>query len=419
MSDLNTEQQFDQGRQAFFRNEQLDAQTFGKESVEHNLGYQAMEPIAPLPSDRSDVEITTTELEDAAAALQKDRDERLGKPPGETVREYKQDNPNGIKLDEHFTVSAEQAAADLTAARNRDENILELDERAELQRAIDALRNDAPEQVQPLTQPQADQIGVQQEQHQQAAVDDDWQRHMQDPRVLNAIQQHTDQLNAQANQTIAAYNSAAIDAANRALIGLTVAYPELKGITAQQLPTAIQVVAQQNPQRAQDIVSSIGLINDTVARGMEAQKAQTQQWFVQHRKQWNSWAAQQDAAYEHFARQVPAAERAAIEAEARRMVLEGSDPQNVAMSWHTSPELRSATAQRLLFDSARWRLHQRAQQKVQQSIKQKLDRTPPHVQRPGSPAERMPDSIGYLDKLSRRIDDNPKGIEGIILSDGE
>jgi hypothetical protein len=38
-------------------------QAFGQEGVERSLGYSQMEPVAPIPSDRSDVEITTTELE--------------------------------------------------------------------------------------------------------------------------------------------------------------------------------------------------------------------------------------------------------------------------------------------------------------------------------------------------------------------
>src|SRR6516165_12576337 len=99
---------------------ELQDQSFGKEGVEFSLGYQAMEPVNPLPSDHTDVEITTTELEDAAAALTKDSEERLGKGPREVVREYKAETLDGKKLDESLTVSTEQAAADLTAARNRE-----------------------------------------------------------------------------------------------------------------------------------------------------------------------------------------------------------------------------------------------------------------------------------------------------------
>lgn len=132
-----------------------------------------------------------------------------------------------------------------------------------------------------------------------------------------------------------AYHGAAITAANTALAGLVTSYPELRGVTAEQLPVALQVVAQQNPQRAQDIVSHIGLISDTVKRGAEANTAVQQQQYVAWRHQFNAFSKAADAEYAHYVRDVPAAERQAVEAEARQMVMEayGGNQQAVAMAW--------------------------------------------------------------------------------------
>jgi hypothetical protein len=354
-------------------------QTFGRESVERAAGYVPAGVPMPQSEPQGD-EITRTELEDVASEFAKGRDQRTreieSRPFDSTVevRDHKTDR----RLPENETLSVEEASHLVTNARTQQENTAELDERAALAAEIDAIRNGVTsEQLLAEPPPVFDQ---QPQPVQQPAPDDDWQRHLQDPRILNAVQQQVDQANAQANAAAQAYNQAAINAAESAVVGLAVTYPELQGLTAAQFPTALGVIAKSNPQRAQSIIDHIGLINTTLQRGNEARVAQQQQWFVQTRKQFNSWAATQDAEYEAFAQQMPAAERSAIEAEARRMVLEGSDPQSVAMSWQTSPELRSAKAQRLLFDAARWRLAQRG-------AKGKQFKPVPNVQRPGSPLE--------------------------------
>jgi hypothetical protein len=378
-------------------------QAFGEASVEQHAGWKAMEVANPVKTDDGldvfgpGLSETGRAADELAASRDAQEREREGRPV-DTERFYRHVSgpKSGERMPEQESVTAEQAAHDLTIARNQDETTADLNERDELARLIDEARSGVTSEQLGVPEPVAIDQQVQ-PQVQQLLADDDWQRHLQDPRILNAVQQHVDQANAQANAAAQAYNQAAINAAESAIVGLAVTYPELQGLTAAQFPTALGVIAKSNPQRAQSIVDHIGLINSTLQRGNEARVAQQQQWFVQTRKQFNSWAATQDADYEAFAQQVPAAERRAIEAEAQRMVLEGSDPQSVAMSWQTSPELRSAKAQRLLFDAARWRLAQRG-------AKEKQYKPVPNVQRPGSPADRIPDSDLHLGKLEKQLD---------------
>jgi hypothetical protein len=296
MSELNTEQQFEHGRRAFFRNasEGLDAQTFGKESVEHSLGHQQMESVDPLPSDRSDVEITTTELEDAAAALTKDRNERLGRPPGEVVREYKQESPDGPKLDERLTVSAEQAAADLTVARNREENSLELDERAELQTAIDALRN-GTEQFQPQPveqQPQAWEQQQLQQPVQQAPLTE--QERM--ARVLQENPQLLAGMQATIEQEQAKYAAAVHHNAHAAMAHTLASFPELVGINdPSQLAGALHAVRSRDPARAAAITETIARTRQFVEESQRVAAAQEQQQQVRVQQ----WVNQYDANMRH------------------------------------------------------------------------------------------------------------------------
>src|SRR5262249_51772291 len=65
--------------------------------------------------------------------------------------------------------------------------------------------------------------------------------------------------------------------------------------------------------------------------------------------------------------------------------------------WNSNYLLRSSQGQRILMDAARYRMAQRG-------LRQKIDRTAPVVQRPGSPAEIAPPGDYEYAKLSEKLD---------------
>jgi hypothetical protein len=286
---------------------ELQEQSFGLESVERSAGY--IPAVVDMPKEPQGEEISRTELENVAAEVSAGRDEQIR---NKESRPYDSEiavvGKDGVRRPDNETLSIEEASHLVTGARNQSESVEDWEQRNALAAEIDALRNGVTtEQLQAEPPPVAQHPQVQE---QPQPIDNDWQKHLQDPRLLNAVAQHTEQVTAQANAAAQAYNQAAMEACDRALIGLCISYPELKNITPQQLPVALEVIGKQNPQRCRDIIDHIGLINDTVKRGVEARQQQSWAQFAHYQKQFNTWGKAQDAEYEAYASQaVSPAER--------------------------------------------------------------------------------------------------------------
>jgi hypothetical protein len=154
-------------------------------------------------------------------------------------------------------------------------------------------------------------------------------------------------------------------------------------LTAQQLPVALEVISKQNPQRCQDIINHIGLINDVVKKGAEAKQYQAPQAAQQHQAAWQRAAQVDDASYDQWARNQGGFDKQAIAnevmAEFRR---QGWSDAQIAHAYNTDAAMRSFAGQVQMHQAAAYRLQQRQMANVRRD---KLDRTPPKVQRPGSP----------------------------------
>jgi hypothetical protein len=395
---------------------ELQEQQFGLPAQEAKLGYSAMESVAPLPSDHSDVEVTSTELQDLAAEIQKDRDERLGAPSGETVREYKEaDNP-AKKLDEQLTVSAEQAAADLTAAREQEQKFLDLSDAKALAREIDALRGQsapAYEQPQAQQQPLEQQQQITPEQFAQLPGDEQRRRaeaahaEMQrqqnelqqtlqnNPALLAAVSEQVRQEQAKAAAAEQQYMAAIQANATAAIAHVVANFPEISGITEPaQLAGALHAVKQTNPGRAAEITEAIARTRQLVEENQRVQQYQAQQQQAQYQQyqaakqaQFSRAAAVDDAAYDAWSRNqgVSRDEQQQITqevmAEFRR---QGWNDQQIAHAYNTNPAMRSLSGQIQMHQAAAYRLQQKKMANIRRT---KLDRSPPHVQRPGSPLE--------------------------------
>jgi hypothetical protein len=394
-----------------------EEQAFGLESVERSAGY--IPAVVDMPREPQGEEITRTELENVAAEVSAGRDEQIREHESRPFdKSVVVTDKEGRARPPNETLTVEEASHLVTGARNQAEGIDDWNERHALAAEIDRLRGGNPsveqlqgqqpqqqppgyEDMSQLTPEQREQRVAQVQAYAQQSTDNLAKQLQDSPALLAAVNETVRQEQARAEQAVQQYTAAAINSANTALMGLATSYPEIQGLTAQQLPVALEVISKQNPQRAKDIIDHIGLINDSVKRGAEAAQYQRQRAAAQHQAAWSRDAAICDAQYDQWSRNQgtsPAEQRAItneVMAEFRR---QGWSDQQIAHAYNTDPAMRGFLGQVQLHQAAAYRIQQRQMANVRRT---KLDRSPPHVVRPGSPVERISDSDHYLRKLEK------------------
>jgi hypothetical protein len=378
-------------------------QTFGQESVERSLGYVPADVPMPAPEERQgDISLQETELRDAANEITKDRNERqreVESRPVDNVVEVR-DHRTDRKLPENETLTAEEASYLVTDARNKQETTVDLNERDELAREIDALRNGVTseqfqaEPQQPL--PPQDTAQLSDNERMAKAL-------QENPQLLAGVQAaiwQEQQRAEQAHQQAAAIIQHNAHVAAAALVSN---FSELQNLQPHEIGTAIQVISQRDPQRAQQIVNFIDRIAPLVNQAVRVQEQQQQrtaalyqQWQANQQAQFQQAALQHDQTYDAYANAETSspAERKAIEAEALQLLREGGDDRQIYHAYNTNWAMRSATAQKALFDAARARL-------ARKGAKAKLSRPVPAIQRPGSPLERASEQDYTLRSLNK------------------
>jgi len=406
-------------------------QDFGLRGVEKSQDFEPMPVINPVkpPLDSPQAEAEREEYwSHTSDVLRTDdlpADDELRKAANEIAERRRQSGRDGIVLERQYTqqsgpdagetmaenqtVSAEQAAHDLTNIRDLEANADKVSLEQEIAAAIDRIRaGDTAEQT-PVTEPVIEQRQPVQ-QPEPNAQDAAIAKALQDnPALLNAVQQEIAQRQQLVDHAANEYVQAIVANSHAATAALLSNYPELAGLHPYQVPTAIQLVARQNPQRGQQMVNHIEQVRAMVAEGQQAQQQQAAQQQAQLQQQWNHYAAQHDAAYENFVKDVPAAERRAVEDEVRNSLREsGWSDETIANAWATDPALRSFAGQRQMWEAAKFRLSQKG-------AKSKVNRAVPTVQRPGSPMTRAPDSDIHLTALSRRLDQTMSVKDGAAL----
>jgi hypothetical protein len=406
---------------------ELQEQTFGKESVERSLGY--VPASVDLPNDGPplgpDFEASQSDLAQGAAEIQQQKDaaqrERESKVLDSTVEVR---DTSGHKLPEEQTLTAEEAAYLVTGAREQQKNTAEVDESAELAKLIDEMRG-TPQQYQPQPVEQQQQITAEQfaqlsgdEQRQRAeAAHAELQRQQNElqqtlqnnPALLAAVSNQVAQEQARATAAEQQYAAAIQNNAIAAMAHTLATFPELNGISdPAQLAGALHAVKSRDPARAAAITEHIARTRQLVDEAQRVQQVQTQrmeagyrQWVANHEAQFHRAAAVDDAAYDAWSRNQGVSrdqQRAITEEVMAEFRRQGWNDQQINQAYNSNPAMRSFAGQVQMHQAAAYRIQQRQMANVRRT---KLDRTPPHVQRPGSPVERMPDSSHYLQKLEK------------------
>jgi hypothetical protein len=165
-------------------------------------------------------------------------------------------------------------AADLSRFRESIGEQIEALEAQQIAEAIDQLRAGDQQQQQVPEAPIAlDQRVQPQPEVNQAAGDDEVAKALQNPKVLAAVQEQVQQYAGAAEQARVNYEAGLAQNATAAAYSLIASFPELQGVRADQIPTAIQVVAKQNPQRAEQMVRHIEQVRGLVEQHQKTQAA--------------------------------------------------------------------------------------------------------------------------------------------------
>jgi hypothetical protein len=289
------------------------------------------------------------------------------------------------------TVSLERASDDLTRQRSFERQQVEDVQKELLKFSVDAVRagHDPQELLQqhaqqqeqsqqPEAQAQPDQIQPQPVSELPPEVAELAAELEKSPRLKAALQEEAvriQQAQQGAVQAQQAFAQATQQAEAFAVQTLMASYPELQGLSVQQLPAALQVLRANNPQRYSDAVAHLARV-DQLARANQQVQAQqqaqtqavTQQWIQQQDQEVDRYLAQ------HESKQTVEAVKSNILPVIKSY---GIDENDFRQAIANVPMLRSAPFQKMLFSLVKTHT-------LRESAAEKVSRPVPPVMRPGT-----------------------------------
>jgi hypothetical protein len=306
-------------------------------------------------------------LRDAAGDLDDERRKRDGQEESPIIeRKYvTYGGPDdGADRPAHETVSAERVAEDLT--RQRDFEVgaqhQQIDEAVAAVVDYNRAEGQQQQQQQPVEQPQ------QQPQSDEEAL----QLALQRPAVRQAIEAQLQTVEVQRQQ----YAQAAENAFQMAAAGTLSRFSELQGLAIADVPVALKLIERQNPQRYAEMYQAVSATDRLYQNAQQAKAAEQQ--IQQARVQ--MWTKGEDARFNASIANEAKETVAEVTREGMRVLKEAYniDSDGLTQMLNQNPGLRSAEAQRLLFDTIKNRLA------VEKIAAKKAPANIPNVQRPGT-----------------------------------
>ncbi|RZM98712.1 hypothetical protein CWO91_36810 [Bradyrhizobium genosp. SA-3] len=281
-------------------------------------------------------------------------------------------------------LTVDDAAANLTASRTAEAEIrtfspidlpdnvaLTLDQAAKLRSdAIDAERTQAQQDEDENFRKEIDELRGVTTEEKVAEPAFDPEKAMEHPQVKDAIQKVTAETEAARLQHVSGL-AAATQMAEATFFSQ---FPELAGLDGEQRVQAFAAIAQNDPQRAEQIRASV----NGIANLFQQYSAENGKLTAEREAKFKVYAKAESDRFEEMIKDTPKARRAEIEGAIVEAIKEyGGDAQEFARLMQGS-EFASATVQRLLWDVGRLRL-------VDKAAKPAPGRQPlPPVQRPGA-----------------------------------
>lgn len=354
--------------------------------------YEPMgDPYRPEREQQKTYSNEPDDLREAAAEvdqLRSDSDAAESEEPLPLERKYYRTEDGrftGQAAADHETISAERASEDLT--RQRDAEV-----GAEQQQIADAVKIVHAVNVAEVHPQQQQPVEAQQPQPQDEQAE--FERALANPKLRAALEQEVGKLEASRSQ----YATAAAQALELSAAACYASFPELNGITATTLPAVINVLQQTNPARADAMRQALTATERLYRTSQQAQAAQSE---IARARQ-VVWTRGEDSKFEAAIANEPAEVVHEVTREGMRILREsyGITSEGLSQLVNANPGLRSAEAQRLLFDTIKSRL---AAEKI---AAKKVVAVPP-VMRPGVSAPRASYSDEEASSALREFKSSP------------
>jgi hypothetical protein len=354
-----------------------------------NVGFERpMEDFAAPPPDAPPIE--TDGLVEASEELANRRRAEI-EPASVQYME-----PDGTRQDSDLSVTPERAARDLSDFRNRVDDARTAQQAEIDATSIDLLRNERAtgltvEQQIHLAEEAAQQQAQAAQQQAQQPVEQQPQQHELpegvDPEVARVLTEHPKVRQAleaevgRIHQAEQAHYAALQENAKAAFNTLLVNFPELQHISnADELKVGIKLINQQNPARAQAIISHIGKVQELGRQAEQAQAAMQQRAEQQYAKDFEAYCRAEDAKFSKMAPELtdPATNAKVGNAAMQTLKTAGYTDDEIQRAWsgRASISLRDARAQALLLKAAKYDL-------AQEAVRYPAPRPIPPVQKPG------------------------------------
>lgn len=359
------------------------ASVFGRAAELRDSGFKEMpDPEKKKQSDTFGSDAQS--LRRAAAEVSADR------PKPESVeRSYR--NGDGAPVDEKEAVTVERAARDLSRTRDAEKEAEDEQLSLEIAEAVDRLRSDAADESETPEAAQPDKVAK--PSGEPGDLDPKVKEALNHPQVRQALEEKIQEIET-AKKSVTDALSAAVDLARAAFLHQ---FPEIAGLTAQQMPVAIAMLEKQNPERFAQLRNFLG---STAA--LQAQHQQEQQRLADaNRKQFETYAKEEDARFDKMLGDVPAETKQAVASEILKIAEEGGvDRGEFLKMIQTEPIMRHSLFQKMMFDAAQFRMAKRAAQEMPK-------RPLPPVVRPGTSPERPSHGTEQLRELAAKFNAKP------------
>lgn len=350
-------------------------------------------PEATREPDRKEYGNDADSIRDAASDLAKAREERGATAQAEPIDRgylWLSGDKAGEPVESNFTVDAVRARQMDVEARSPTVG--------EVQGAIDQARDFAQQQEQP-----AQQTEQPQPQEQPHDPNDAIRQALSNPAVRQALEAEV----ASVEQARGQYQQATLQAAQMSAAAVLSAFPELQNIPANQMETAVRLIAAKDPARGQAIHEHMQRTQNLYQASQQA-AAQQQQLQAQ---QLNRWVQQQDQLFEESVKHEPVETVKEVKANAARIAREyyGISEDELRQAYQTNPAVRSAAFGKMMYDATRWHL-------TQESLKAHKSNPVVPVQRPGVTQPRGDDGDVSAAMKRFQAEPTPKNAADLLVA---
>lgn len=342
---------------------------FGKDAVERDAGYV---PYKEEGAAQEEGELTVAE---AAAELAEEH-----APESEIVTYSALD-----ELPDNVTLTIDQAAKMLSDDHAVQEAANEKAEADALRAEVDKLRGVDPETKATEAKPEASEVQPVGE----GELDPEIEKALSNPKVQEALSQQVAEVETARQEHLRAVDGAA-HVVVAAFLGK---FPEFANVTPENRDAAIRAMQQNDPARAAQVAQEI----QNTLHIFDQQRVLHQQESQARQNRFQEYARAEDAKFNALTTSESKETMAAIPKLIHEALIEyGVDPAEFGRLGLQSEFLRSAAAQRLLVDAAKYR-------QITKASKAQSTKILPPVVRPGSSASHERGISGEIATLERQF----------------